>query len=222
MKLLVLAVFLIPTLCKSRTILTLDPRNTIYIRGVINGNMLPSVPTKIISTKGKRIFLVINSPGGSVPVGTTILDAMNMARASGKIIYCFSPVLAASMAFNILASCDHRYVFRHTKLLFHPISVFMQGPMRVRDIIPSLMHIYKQEELYIARLVKATGMNREVFMKHYLGETRWTGESLKAASRKNFLRIVDGVINVEKVFEISPPSSQRNNKKKNIQVINER
>lgn len=94
---------------------------TVYIYGEINGSHGPEIATKILSLGDSKepMYVFINSPGGSVLVGATIISAIEAAKGPVNTI-CVQ--LCASMAAMIHQYGTQRLVMGHSILMFHPAS----------------------------------------------------------------------------------------------------
>lgn len=187
-----------------------NPKRLIPVIDVVDGSMLSDVAMKIndLSNKSSEpIELFINSPGGSVMVGTTIVDAMTVAKQRGVTFRCLSSVISASMAFIIFAHCDERYVLPNTKLLFHPVSVNLQGGARVQELIVNLEQTKAEELEIMSFLQKKMGLEWQKFHMHYFSETMWAGWSLAnhTGGSGKFLNIVTDVVGIPDLFRIYKP-----------------
>lgn len=201
--LLVLVAFCFGPTSHAATFEVKDPKRYIEIIDVVDGSMLKDVAAKIESlsrASSAPIDMLINSPGGMVMMGTSILDAMTVAQSRGVKFRCISGTLAASMAFITLAACDERYALPGTKLLFHPMSTGGKG--RVRELLPALAEALEEEESLIKLMKDALQMNDHDFMINYLAETMWTATVLNAATHGKFIKIVDHVKGIDKLFVI--------------------
>lgn len=76
-----------------------------------------------------RIEMLINSPGGGITAGFTLIDVMRAMRAEGHHITTTSYGLAASMGGVILQAGDLRRFGRHAQLLIHQASFGAGGSM---------------------------------------------------------------------------------------------
>lgn len=75
----------------------------------------------------KRVVVILNSPGGSVPEGIALINRMEEAKAAGLQIDCIVGEYAASMAFQIYLHCSNRYALTKAALLWHRVSVSLGG-----------------------------------------------------------------------------------------------
>jgi ATP-dependent Clp protease protease subunit len=76
--------------------------------------------------EGKRIFIYINSPGGSVTCGISVYDAMHHIQARVTTL-CIG--IAASMASFVLAGGErgHRIALPHSRVMIHQPQGGSQG-----------------------------------------------------------------------------------------------
>ncbi len=177
---------------------------TLYIRGFVGAQAL-DVAGKIIDLTDKNdeepIDLVINSPGGSIYAGMQILSAMTVAQARGVTIRCFVPVMAASMAFAILAQCDERYALPFTMLLWHPGKQQSAKALTKDDLEYGAEQLKEMERDLSAIEMRALKISPALFNYHYVHETMWFALSLKRAS-PGFMTIVDDFTGVDHPFVV--------------------
>jgi len=197
--------FLALTLCAqplAAKTLKLDKERTILISGPI-GNGILAQANQVYSlalASPKPIYLVLNSPGGSVYVGLQMLSAMRAARARGVEFRCLTTLMSASMAFQILAYCDKRYALEHTLLLWHS----MRGG---NENLTAEDHKYEGaktqllEAGLIRYLIQALNISTKEFFYHRARETLWTASTLLTISPK-FLVIVDDVDGLTELFPL--------------------
>ena len=95
--------------------LLLDGTNHILLKGEIDGQTVAKASEALLTIDSKDVYLVIDSPGGSVIDGLQLIDTI---KASGKRVHCIA-IFAASMAFDILQSCDTRMVQKSSILMQH-------------------------------------------------------------------------------------------------------
>lgn len=169
-----------------------DPKRTVRMIGVVDGRaMALAKQIEKLSRTREPIDMLINSPGGSMEVGMVIVDAMRLAKKRGVKFRCASAVMAASMAFIMLAECQERYVLANTRLLFHPVSI-SGGGIRIQELIVGLHETIDEERAIMADLQKVMKLRWKDFHRHYFAETFWAGYRLaKFTTRARFLRVVD-------------------------------
>ncbi len=124
------------------------------------------------------INFYINSPGGSVSAGLTIVDNMRLIKSP---VYTICYGSAASMAAVIFASGEkgHRYVLKHSEVMIHqPWRQFGQA--------------YKQSDLEIvSEHMKRTRLQLEEILAEASGKS--LEEMHQACERDNFLTAEDAV-----------------------------
>ena len=131
----------------------LDPKNIILnstnfllIKGEINDNLASLFLhklNKLTKKERKKQLIFIDSPGGSVESGLTIIDQIEKYK-----LKCYANK-AFSMAFAIFQSCKIRYVSRFSQLMQHQIRFKIQDEIRkienyfnyVKDIEKRLVEI---------------------------------------------------------------------------------
>lgn len=182
---------------------TVDVRGkrTIRIIGEIGGGALDQAAAieKLSGESTDPINLIINSPGGSVPAGLQLVEAVHIAQARGVTVRCTVTTLAASMAFILLSECDERYALANSLLLFHPARAFVfMGALKAEDAR------YMAEELEAINLDMidlmegsmgvVTASEKQWFDYHMKNETLWTASRLaRRVPNKHWITIVSDV-----------------------------
>jgi ATP-dependent protease ClpP protease subunit len=157
---------------------------TFAVTGVVDKATVP-VGMELLKAadKGeKRAQLIIHSPGGSVLAGRIFLSMMDAARAKGMRITCFVPVMAASMAYQILLHCDERHALNNAFLLWHRARVLVGGGFFSSGVaITAPMARQLSEELYttddqsFSEILKTMNtVSPAVLAKHFEAETLHT------------------------------------------------
>ena len=121
---LILLAFILNTLCDKgieSIIITLTKENTVYINDEINEESISKAINKIVHTKGKDIYIYIDSYGGNVKHGNRFIEVIEY-YSKIKNLYCIASY-AASMAFIILQRCPYRYATPSSILMQHNIKV---------------------------------------------------------------------------------------------------
>jgi ATP-dependent protease ClpP protease subunit len=203
-KLLVLALALLglASTAQAQT-LTVDPSRTIRIVGAVSGNALVAATEleQLVTKSTKPVYIVLNSPGGSVYAGLQFVNAMLLAQTRGVKLVCVAPVMAMSMAFYFYAICDERYAFDGSLLLWHPMKINTNAPLSAEDLEYEGWAIRMLEAPMIELLVKTLGLPRAVFFYHYRRETMWTASGLHKIA-PNFLILVKNVDGVPNLFDL--------------------
>lgn len=187
--------------------------NKIEIIGPIDGKSVAAFITtfnKFLSDDNtSEINILINSPGGSVYDGTTMIDLLNVAYNRGITVNCYVAGTAASMAFIILSHCENRYVLPHSKLLFHPVSIFLFGVYEIYMIEKYIQQTLETERLIKSKLLYAMGMDEALFETNYQIGTLWHGSEL-ASVTDGFLKVVADIKGFKNLYKTLPVKQMQN------------
>jgi ATP-dependent protease ClpP protease subunit len=163
----------------------------------ITGGNLDPINQFVLESIGKRDYLdlIINSPGGSVSEGWALLNRLDYARSKGVTVNCFVPEIAASMAFQILLHCDHRYALKRSGLLWHRVSVHTGigasiNSLVAADLLRDLLAVDKQ---LIQDLVSHVPMTKEAVLFHLDKETMHLATDLNEAAPGFFEEVPDNI-----------------------------
>lgn len=115
----------------NKVVLSVD--NHVVMQGDVTAKLMNDTISKIASHPKKSLYLYINSPGGSIHAGRTMI---NFLKNTDKKIYCVVDY-AASMAFSILQYCHKRIVSNNSILMQHEASLELSGS------IPNFISILK-------------------------------------------------------------------------------
>lgn len=102
----------------------------------------------------KPIYMYINSPGGSIIDGLSIIDTMNIIKAP---VYTYVTGMAASMGSVIFANGEkgHRCMLPNAQVMLHQASTQTGG--NIQDIKISLKHTEKLNDLLLNMLADLCG-----------------------------------------------------------------
>lgn len=192
-----------------------DSSRAMVIEGVIQGNNLSKVKEAMLSKEDNgTVDLIINSPGGSIVTGFEFVSVMESAKARGVTINCFVPHVAASMAFQILLHCDHRYVLDRSFLLWHRARVMMGGMFGAPMTAPQLAVISKDlqaaDSVILNECRKYLQLDEKTISYHFENETLHIGENLGQMS-KAFVSLpsIEGLF--EALTDSKVPRSEQQN-----------
>ena len=136
-----------------------------------NSSCIVEALLKIDNTKGKNedITIYINSPGGSVPAGLAIYDAMQMVKSDIKTI-CIGH--CASMAAVLLSggTKGKRFITKNSEVMIHEVSTFSMGKME--KVKNDLEHSNKVNEKVLQILANNTGQPLKKITKDTLKD-KW-------------------------------------------------
>lgn len=102
--------------------ITLEYGNFMSIVGPINKNNVNMWIRNISSIEYDNFYVYIDSNGGSVDAGQKLIDQFAYLQQKGVVIECIAQN-AHSMAFQILQSCDKRYITPSAKVMQHQMSL---------------------------------------------------------------------------------------------------
>ncbi|MCA9357558.1 ATP-dependent Clp protease proteolytic subunit [Candidatus Kaiserbacteria bacterium] len=146
----------------------------IFITGQIEDHMSNLIVAQLLFLESddpkKNIFLYINSPGGSVTAGLSIIDTMHHIKPHVATV-CVG--MAASMGSLILSQGEKgkRFILPNAEVMIHQPSGGAYG--QASDIDITAKHIIKTRERLNKMLAKATGqklakveqdVDRDLFM----------------------------------------------------------
>lgn len=177
----------------------------------------------------KTINMRINSEGGSVLDGYTILDAMNEINASGKcVVNTHNSGMAASMASVILCNGINRTADNYSITMIHNASG-ETGDAVLNAINASIQIIYK-DRTHLNGDVAAELMNKETFMTAKEAETYGfidkggiieTGKKLKLPKKKsieNLALIYNQLLTPKKMDKITASLNLAENSTEDVVV----
>lgn len=128
------------TACSSVKVITLTPENTLFLRGEINKDIVSEAAKKYVDLRTKSaemIYLVIDSPGGSVIDG---IDLINFLKLDTKLnVVCLNCASMAYMIFEILPG--ERLITEYSRLMSHRASAGFQGQINEGELESRLNHI---------------------------------------------------------------------------------
>lgn len=101
----------------------LTSTNSVSLVGEVNQSSVGEVIDFLLKSPEKKVYVYIDSPGGSVFDGLQLAEVM---ENSDKEIVCIANT-AASMAFYLLQSCDTRLVTKSAIVMQHVPSYGLRG-----------------------------------------------------------------------------------------------
>jgi ATP-dependent Clp protease protease subunit len=140
----------------------------IFLWGQVDDNSARDIVSKLLylesTNAGEKITFFINSPGGMVTSGFSILDTMNMISSPISTV-CMG--LAASMGSLILSAGTkgERYIFPLGEVMIHQPSVgLVQGT--ATDLEIQARQIVKTKQITAQILAKNCGQSKEQILKN--------------------------------------------------------
>lgn len=181
---------------KKVVLLNLKGENVVGLFGEVNQNAkIIADQIRAFNRSSKRpIYLIIDSPGGSVVSGANLIAAI---QASKLPVYTICYNLCASMAAMIHQYGDRRLAVDRSLIMFHPASSQMRGNL---DVIHSLTRTLVR---YIGKIevdvAKRIGLSYNEYKIAIVNEL-WV-DSEDAIK----LNIIDGIVDVSGVVTSSRP-----------------
>ena len=161
----------------------------LWVAGPVNDQMSTVVAAQLMFLDNHepdtKITMHVDSPGGSVKSGLSMVDVMNYI---GSDVSTINTGMAASMGSILLGNGEkgQRFSLKHSKVMLHQVSSGAQG--HVEDIKISLAEAVKYNEELFTMLGEYTGKSKAQVLKD-CGRDNWltADEALKYG-------IIDGII----------------------------
>ncbi|MBN2814477.1 MAG: ATP-dependent Clp protease proteolytic subunit [Bacteroidales bacterium] len=141
----------------------------IFLWGQVDDESAEDIVSKLLylesADPGKKITFFINSPGGMITSGYSILDTMNLISSPVSTV-CMG--LAASMGSLLLSAGEkgERYIYPLGEVLIHQPSIgYLQG--QASDIAIHARQIIKSKEIAADILAKNCGQTVDKIMKDF-------------------------------------------------------
>ena len=150
----------------------------------------------------KEVFIMIDSPGGSILDGAVIADTM---QHSGLKTICAVNGLAASMAAILLQYCTERYATSKSLIMFHNASGAMQGDFA--KMTSRLDALNRYVKLFDIDVAKRMGISLDELNKKSNNEW-WMAGGEEALKGKAIDQIVSVVIVPASIPVFSDPLQQ--------------
>ncbi len=182
--------------------LDLTKANLTFLTSAVSARSVDEVINDISEynrNKSKEIFLIIDSPGGSVLDGARLMTAIENSKAK---VSCIDVGMAASMGFMILEHCHNRYAVSRATLMSHPASLGVLYQGELDKIVSRLTYIKRFVDKMDKFIAKRAGMTYER-LKLLNQQELWL-DSVDALEMGLLDAIVD--IDLPSVSETSPDS----------------
>lgn len=133
------------TLCvqaEPTKVITLEDKNTIVFNQAFRGNYVSKKQMEFMEKVVKLgpkdpIYLVLNTPGGSVKAGNMFIDTL---RAYPNPVHTIT-IFAASMGYNLVQAMDRRYILPTGELMSHKATIRGLGGT-LKGSAESLLNFY--------------------------------------------------------------------------------
>jgi ATP-dependent Clp protease protease subunit len=134
----------------------------IFVNGEIEDNMAATIVAELLFLEAedntKPIYMYIQSPGGVVTAGMSIIDTMNFIKSP---VYTYCIGMCASMGAMIFSQGQkgHRYILPNAELMIHQPLGGTKG--QCTDIQIAAKNIQKTKERLYKMLADASGQTFE-------------------------------------------------------------
>lgn len=145
---------------------TISDKRVVYLNDEVNYGTSQALVEKLKQLEAQSsdpIYMLIDSPGGSVPDGAAVISQMEASKAP---VYTVCTRLCASMAAMIHSYGHKRYALDRAILMYHPATAGAQGQVK------NIMSLFKTLDRYINK------MNANVIKRSKIGKAEY--ESLVA------------------------------------------
>lgn len=124
-KYLIAAVMMAVSFAHAETTITLTDKNSVVFRGVVTEESVSKAQLEMMDKckDGKRIYLVLDTPGGSVPDGNQLIDTIKGLDCTVDTVTIF----AASMGFHFAQNMNKRFITPNGTLMSHRASIGLRG-----------------------------------------------------------------------------------------------
>lgn len=176
-------------------VLKVEKNRTVEIFGPINDLEYESKELIRMGNNSKNpVFVVIDSPGGSVIAGVKFIQAIDRVRSRGVPVYCAVTGMAMSMATHILAACSYRYALPTSLIMWHPMAISVMMARLTEKSSGQLNKQFKLLSKYLdERLKKALQISEEKYREYEEGEYIMFGYDLNNKVAPKFLRLVSDI-----------------------------
>lgn len=129
---------------KTMPIITLNGNNVLTLRGPVSASSMNTLKIQLLKMSDKlpdssHIYLVLDTPGGSVGAGLEFIDA---AKAIPQKVHTIT-LFAASMGFQIVQNLNNRYITPSGTLMSHRAKVGGLAGELPGELIVRLNHLLR-------------------------------------------------------------------------------
>lgn len=155
---------MLATVAKAETIV-LTEKNSVTFRGVVTEETVSKAQLELMSKckNGNRLYLVLDTPGGSVPDGNQLVDTIKGLDCNVQTVTIF----AASMGFHFVQSLEKRLITPNGTLMSHRASLGMKGEIP-GEFLTRLNYFYKM----LTRMDRSAGQRMGLSLREYQHKIR--------------------------------------------------
>lgn len=187
-------------------VITLTSGNMLVLRGPVTEESMNKLKYQLLKKsqklpKAAHIYLVLDTPGGSVPAGLSFIDVVKAVPQKVHTITLF----AASMGFQIVQNLNNRYITPNGTLMSHRAKISGIGGELPGELIVRLNHILRSLKRMDEIAARRAGMTlkdyRELIRDEYWVDG-FEAVSHKMADREVLLKCSEALINDSEDVEI--------------------
>lgn len=183
--------------------LEMAPERTMVLEGVVTRGTTEPIIRKLVELdldydpeNPEPAFLVLNTPGGSVVAGLSLINVM---EATSIPITCVIDTKAYSMGAIITLYCDKVYIHKFASLMYHEVQYTVSG---TDSTIESRVKFLRNSSIAVhEEVAKKLGLTTEEYYAKINKEWWLTAKEAIDAG------IADGIVNV---MDYKRPGPQRN------------
>ncbi len=162
--------------------------------GGLFANLLTRLSSENISSENKKVWVILDSPGGSLYQGLAVHDLLKAIALQGWEVNIISLGQVASMAVCILQAGTKRYSFPNTQFTVHQASLYSEGEQvaEVNKLSEDARELKRVNHVVLKIIAERSGME----MKELLRRSKKTDYSMGPSSAKAFGKngLIDEVI----------------------------
>lgn len=161
---------------KSEEIITLTPYNHVLFVGEVNDTSVSAAQVELAKISANMndngiIYLVIDSPGGSVTAGNRFIDFASSLPQKIKTICLF----CASMGYHMFQSLDERLVYDSSELMSHRVRIGGLAGQVPGEAVSRLNDIIATSNRMDEKVAKRIGISLKEYQKSIYDELWLSG-----------------------------------------------
>lgn len=164
----------------------LAKKNIFIVGGEIDFNTVGGLFANLftrLSAENKKLWIILDSPGGNVQQGLAVHDFLRALDLQGYEVNIIAIGQVASMAICILQAGTKRYAFPNTQFTIHQVSLCGDGdPQEVNQLMENAKELERLNEVVLKIIAERSGMDLQVLMKI----SKKTDYSVDAYNAKGF------------------------------------
>lgn len=129
--------------------------------------LMVGILPKLYSQRDKRVWVILNSPGGDIFQGFAIYDFLKAIANQGIEVNIVGMGMVASMAVCIMQAGTKRYAFPNTQFTVHQASLSSSGEQHqeVNEMVEMAKEVERINEIVLGIMSERSGMKMEELMR---------------------------------------------------------